>query len=258
MHYIKPRRPFLFLSLVLLCSIPFYALNVFDIPTPLNLPPSFIMIIVPLIVALVLAYQEAGKVGLKRLFTPFFTVKGKLWTVFGLVAVPTLITLGYVVSVWLGLINPLPWQLPGIGTILFVLALYFIGAIPEEVGWTMYATKLLQAKYGVFLTGCIIGLVWELWHIIPFVSQGHDTLWIVGQVLFSVALRILMGYVFANTGRGLGLAVVMHTIANAFIEFLPGGVASYNPWMLAILGWATVAIVAKFNTPMVALNTPKR
>jgi FtsH-binding integral membrane protein len=44
-------KVYIFLALVLLASLPFYALNLATVSLPFGLPPSVAMIVVPLLVA---------------------------------------------------------------------------------------------------------------------------------------------------------------------------------------------------------------
>ena len=246
----KACRPWLFLLLVILFSAPFYFLNLINFPTPLDLPPSFLMIIVPFTVALGMSYREGGSASIRRLFTPFAVLRGTSaggWLAFSIVAVPALVLLMYLLSVLfypdkLGAATRPPLSFP------IIFGLYFVGAIPEEVGWTMYATKPLQERHDVFRSGFIIGVVWGLWHVIPFVWQGRSWWWIAAQVVFVIALRIIMGYAFAHTRGSLLPALILHTSINAYPEILPGGMDSYRPAILMFLGWMMVAILGALNT----------
>ena len=56
-------------------------------------------------------------------------------------------------------------------SILFVFIfffVYFIGAISEEIGWSGYAIDPLQDKYGALKASIILGIIWTIWHIIPY------------------------------------------------------------------------------------------
>ena len=53
-----------------------------------------------------------------------------------------------------------------------IIALFFIAALGEEVGWTGYALDPPQEKFGSILAAIILGLVWAVWHVLPL-AQAH-------------------------------------------------------------------------------------
>ncbi|MFC4061474.1 Tn3 family transposase [Planomonospora corallina] len=62
-----------------------------------------------------------------------------------------------------------------------------------------FATDPLRAHWGLTGAGVVLGLVWAIWHLIPYLQAGHGPAWIAGQVLFTVALRVII----AGDGRRL-------------------------------------------------------
>lgn len=249
----RSRRPWLFLVLVLVFSVPFYLLNLTSLPAPFDLPPSFLMIVVPLGVALILARRERG--GVRALVEPFGVARKKLgWLVFAILLVPALIAGMHAISA-LQASEEFGSPRLSLGTALVVFAVYFLGAIPEEVGWTMYATRPLQERFGPLVAGVIIGAVWGVWHVLPFMSQGRDWGWIAAQVAVSIVVRVIMGMVFARSGESLLPALLIHTSMNFYVELLPNGIADYRPDLVLVL--AAVVVVglvigfpAVFNRPV--------
>lgn len=235
------RRPFVFFALVLLLSSPFYLLNLFSIPTPLGLPPSFVMIIVPAIVALWLNHSEKhSAVGLIQPFCP------QCNSLLGLS-----LAVGLIPALMLGMVcvshntegtTAVVSSTAGFGLVAALLQ-YFVGTIPEEIGWTSYATKPLQDRFGLLTSGLLIGLVWEIWHIIPFWQQGHTLSWIVPHVFASIGIRVLMGYLFVYAGYALLPALLVHTMFNFVPELLPNGYSDYHPLAFMPFVWLAVAIV---------------
>lgn len=236
------RRPLAFLLGVLPLSLPFVLLNFTALPDPFGLPPSALMIVVPALLAMVMAHRDSVSIrGVWRPVLPTDEHRSLVWTGFAFAAVPLLLAGSHLVSTLTGFGPVAGVTSTALTPLLF--AVYLLGAVPEEIGWTMYATRPLQARLGVFGAGLVIGVTWELWHVLPFISQARSASWILGQVATGIALRVLMGHVFANTGGSLLPAVVMHTAINAWPHLLPGGMASYHPEVLAVLSWLTVAVV---------------
>ncbi len=235
-------RPSLFLFGVLALSLPFVLLNFAGLPDPFGLPPSALMIVVPALLAVVMVRRESGAHAANTLLRPFLPVGSRTWFGVALVLVPLLLCASYAVSSLLGLEPEQGSSATPLTPVL--LALYLGGAVLEELGWTMYATPRLQARLGVLRAGLAIGVTWEVWHVLPFITQGRSTSWILGQVAAGIALRILMGYVFQRTGASLLPAVLMHTAMNTVPHLLPQGFAGYHPEVLAVLCWGAVVVVA--------------
>lgn len=189
------RRPFLFLGLTLGCSVPFYSLNTLDIPVPFGLPPSVVMILVPAAVAGVLTAREGD-----RLVSSLLDVHLH----------PLILTAPLAHLLALGLVPAAdPWPVgPAQGAL--IIGVFVLGAIPEELGWTSYATAPLQERYGVTLAGLLIGAVWALWHVVPWLSMGRSWRWIAWQCAMTVSMRVIMGHLFVATSAELVPAVLFH------------------------------------------------
>jgi membrane protease YdiL (CAAX protease family) len=241
-------RPYLFFAIVLIFSVPFYGLNYLDIPTPLNLPPSFMMIVVPVMAALFLSYQEKGWRGTRDLFTKLWPGAGRnvRWIAITLLTVPTLMGAMYAI-LWLTGQSATTQQ--GSTGLLAALAFaqYFLGAIPEEIGWTAYTTGPLQSRLGVVKAGLLIGSVWELWHLIPFLQIGRSWWWIAAHVFASVGVRVIMGYVYVGTRGALLAAIIVHSLFNFVPEVLPGGYSDYQPVVFLPVVFVGAYLISKIS-----------
>ena len=47
---------------------------------------------------------------------------------------------------------------------LALLALFLVGGLAEEIGWSGFALDPLQARWGPLAAGLVLGAVWVLWH----------------------------------------------------------------------------------------------
>ena len=90
----------------------------------------------------------------------------------------------------------------------------FLLAIGEEAGWTGYLLDPLQAGFGALGASLIVAVPWWAAHL-PSILQiggslGDIAWWLPG----AIALRILMTWLYNNTGRSLLSVVLFHTLLN--------------------------------------------
>jgi uncharacterized protein len=244
-----PAHPLRFFGLVLLLSIPFYVWGVlWPIEgLPLGLPVSAAMIIAPALVATVMTHREQGcrvAVQLWRRVGDVGRAQSTWWTMIAFLFMPTAMLISYGLMRWFGL------PFPSVVTVAlaqapFLFTAYFFGAVFEEIGWTGYATEPLQKRYGVFRAGLIIGIVWALWHVVPWwIVLGHSVGWVIGQSLATVCMRVVMGWIYAYGGRSLFLATVFHAMINTSLMLFPNGGSHYNPSVTAAVLTVMAALVA--------------
>ena len=70
--------------------------------------------------------------------------------------------------------KPTPyWNIP------FFLVTYGISGFCEEIGWTAIVTDKLLALFNVVITGVIVGIIWAIWHVIPFMQTYNCIKWIL-------------------------------------------------------------------------------
>lgn len=230
------RRPLLFLLLTLLASAPLYLLNSLDLVLPFGLPPSVVMIVVPFLVAAGLILAEDGIAGVRRWLGSIVDVRRTRrirWLIVALAIVPALMLAASGVA---RLTGTAPGGSPANPLVALVLvAVFWAGAVFEELGWTAYATHPLQQRYGVVPAGLLIGVVWAGWHVVPYLDQGRDLGWILLQGATTVVTRMLLGVLFRLTDEATFPAIGFHALLNATPEILPGGYGAFEPWVYALL-----------------------
>lgn len=237
-------KTYLFLALVLLTSLPFYALNLAAISLPFGLPPSAAMIVMPFLVAAIFIWRSGDGLAFKSWLNSILdmkSVKDKRWLLFAVAIVPVMSLVSYGIGLLTG--QSVSGAVPSIEEMLLIVGVFWVGAIFEELGWTAFATKPLQKRHGIFIAGLLLGIVWAAWHVVPFIQMGRAADWIVFHGLTIVGNRIIMGYVFAHTNQTTSPALFYHAALNFMPEFMPGKYASYNPMVFAILVWLVVGLL---------------
>ncbi|WP_394325958.1 CPBP family glutamic-type intramembrane protease [Methanosarcina horonobensis] len=77
----------------------------------------------------------------------------------------------------------------------------FYRGIGEEIGWTGYATDPLQDRWNALETGIILGTVWAVWHITPFLQTHYTPIWVAGKNAATVVLRVLIVWIYNSLGK---------------------------------------------------------
>ena len=112
---------------------------------------------------------------------------------------------------------------------------FFIAAIGEELGWTGYATDPLQERWKALQAGVLLGLVTAVWHLLLFIQVNRSPSWIVWQSLFIVATRIIILWIYNNTGSSVFATILFHTTIN-LCSFIPPFLGfEYDPRTSALI-----------------------
>ena len=234
------KSPLKFFLLVFGISIPFWIIAAvapdFTEILPIKLPLSALMTFCPLIAAAILVYRERkfqGVSELLKLSFDFKKIKDKKWYLPIVFLMPFIALLSYGYLKLTGAMLPEP-ETPFLYIFIFFFV-FFIGAIGEEIGWSGYVTEPLQNRYGALKASIMLGFVWAIWHIIPW-SQTHQTpIWIVWQSVGSVFLRIIMVWIFNNTGKSVFAMILFHTTISISQFLIPNYGSHYDPFIFCIL-----------------------
>ncbi len=244
-HDTSARR---FFGLVLGLSLPFYLLGLTGapLPGPLSLPITVVMIIVPMGVALTLTYLEYGPTAAWALMARAFDVRrviamrgGLVWLCVAILFMPLVTVAEFIVLRLTGTAVPLP-HLAAAEALLF-FALYFIGAIPEELGWQAYAYPRLRTAHNALVAALILGAVWALWHLIPYALMGRSADWIFWHSLCAVLLRVVIVWLSVNTGQSIFIALMFHAMLNTAGGLFPVNGSFYDPRVTFVILLAAVA-----------------
>lgn len=230
------KKYYLFLFLVILFSIPFYSIAVFfqvDF-LPFNLPISSLMIFVPCILSLIYSYHELRRSGIKHFISCAFNCKGLdiKSTLFSFFYIPVIACLAFLIQYFCKYNVPQNIVI-ALNELPLMFILYFLSAIPEEIGWTYIVTGKFSKYYGPVYTGFIIGLFWAVWHILPW-SLSHSAEWVIFMSLYTVLIRAVMVFIYVNN-KNLLLAVIFHTMSNVSVTIFPNNGSHFSPQIFCII-----------------------
>ena len=230
----RNRSPLTFFALVLGLSIPFWLLGAAtDLHLMPGLPVSALMAFCPMVAALILVHRErrtAGVTELLRRSFDFKRIKSKRWytPIFLLMAGVNVAV--YALMRWMDMPLPAP-QIGVLATPLMFLA-FFAGALGEELGWSGYATGPMQERWNALQTGVILGLVSVVWHLVPLLLIGRSPTWIAWWCLYAVAARILIVWLYNNTGQSVFAVALFHATLNlTWMLFPVNGSHGLTNWL---------------------------
>jgi len=241
----EKKSPLKFFLLVFILSIPLWIAGAV-IPLQLlpGLPVSSLAVFCPLIAASILVYRKnkiPGVVELLKRSFDFKRIRAKVWYVPALFLMPGIAVLAYGLMRWLRLPLPVP-QFPGVAAVVMFL-LAFIAALGEELGWSGYAIDPMQGRWNALQASILLGLVGAAWHIVLLVQAGRSPAWIAWQCLNLVAIRVLLVWLYNNTGRSVFAAALCHAMVNVSWQLFPNNGSHYDPRITGLItAFAAVAI----------------
>jgi membrane protease YdiL (CAAX protease family) len=240
----EERSPLKFFLLVFALSIPLWLIGAV-IPLQLlpGLPVSSLMAFCPMIAASILVYREDKTTGVTELLKRSFDcrrIRAKVWYVPTVLLMPSIAILAYGLMRLVRLPLPIP-KFPGV-TALVMLPAFFIAALGEEVGWSGYVIEAMQDQWNALKASILLGLVGATWHIVPFAQADRSQTWIAGQCLTLVASRVLLVWLFNNTGKSVFAAAMCHAMVNVSWQLFPNFGSHYDPRITGLIT-AFVAVI---------------
>jgi uncharacterized protein len=213
----------------------------------------------PLIAASILVYKEEGNIGLNKLFKrilDFSRITKKIWYV-PIILLPFLMYLLIYILIYLvGLPLPINFHIPFL-SIPFLFCLFFLGSVAEETGYMGYAIDPMQERFGALSASILIGIPWAVWHYPSIIQQGHNLTWIAWGTLGTVAVRVLIVWIYNNTGKSLFACILFHTLLNVGRPLFPGD-EIHNPLVdypyihYSIIAIATVIVIFLWGSKTLA------
>jgi membrane protease YdiL (CAAX protease family) len=249
MHPLANASPWVFFLLVFSLSIPFYVLGMAEGRLPLlpMVPSSALMAVTPMLAALILVHRASGMkwaLALLRRAVDFNRIHGVRWYLAALFLMPFVCVTEYAVLRLTGVALPALQIAPGEAISSFLI--FFGGAIGEELGWQGYAYPALRTSWSTLKAAVILGVIWALWHVIPFVEMGRSVDWIVWQCLGTVAMRVIIVWLYVNARRSVFIAVLFHTMVNVAWSLFPSHGSHYDPFVAFLILMLVTGLIIAF------------
>lgn len=248
-HMNRSLRSFVLLEFAL--SVPFWGIGAL---AQAHIIPDHVMFraawsLTPMMAASILVFRESGAAGVKKLFgriVDYGRIQSKIWYLAVFLAGPLIVAVQYGLALWSGRQVPPPH-------FTFLVPVSFVGffliAYAEEIGWTVYALDTLQERRSALTAGILTGIMWASLHAPVWALAGLPFTWCGWQWTYVVALRVLMTWIYNNTGRSLFAMDLLHP--GLFVWWYLWPVSGtglsmptvYDPRSLALITIFLVAIV---------------
>jgi membrane protease YdiL (CAAX protease family) len=242
--------PLKFFFFVMLLSGPFWLVGSHTDWEPLpGVPVSALMAVVPGLVALVLVAKIDGRTAAGQWLQGALDVSALRhgpWLLPAILLPPAILLATYGGMLLGGYELPEP-QISAVSAAI-LLGIFLIPAIFEEVGWSSYALVKLQQRMTALQASLLIGVIWAAWHFIPLLQAGRSIEWIAWWSLTTIALRILITWIFNNSSGSALLAAFFHASENASWQSFPNQASHYDPAAHALVLWiVSCAVVLVFG-----------
>jgi uncharacterized protein len=237
--------------LVFVLSVPFWLVGpvadqLLQKEVPIDLPFSALQAVTPLIAASILVYGENGSEGVKSLLrraVDYGKIGRKIWYLPILCLWPATMVLAFGSMYLMGAPLPddprFPILIVPLLTVVFLLSAAF-----EQVGWQGYAIDRLQGRWNALEAAVIVGLVWAIWHVVPLAEAHRAPTWIAWQCLGMVPFRVLIVWIYNNTGRSVFATIVFQATANVSQFSFPNHGSHYDPFIVGLILTFMAAMVA--------------
>ena len=198
----------------------------------------------PTLAALIVAGVTEGKAGIKALLGRVVRWRvGLHWYILGLGGPALLFFIAGRIAELLGG-APQPRAVGGWSVLLMGIAGSLVHGIAngEEIGWRGYALPRLLERHSPLVASLILGIIWAVFHIpIMFVAGG-----VAGNrsfdsalpfVVGTVALSILITWIYRHTGGSVLIIIILHGALNTWPGLVgDGGVTGFALQVLAAIG----------------------
>jgi membrane protease YdiL (CAAX protease family) len=122
-------------------------------------------------------------------------------------------------------------------------AAFFVAELGEELGWSGYAIDRMQTGCNALVAAVLLGAIWALWHFVPLAQAHRPAGWIAWWSLGTLSLRVLIVWLYNNTGKSVFAASLLHASAN--VGTITFG-AVYDPHITSLVLTAIAAAVTAF------------
>jgi len=245
------RMTVVFFLLAFLFSFPFLIIgSITGIQLMPGLPIAALSIICPMLAAIILTFisnKSAGVATLLKRSFDYKRIKVKIWYIPTLLLMPVVMVLSFWVLRLTG--TPIPAPTIKLVPTLILCLVFFVGALGEEIGWSGYAIDPMQNRLGALLASLVLGLIWAVYHYIGLAQVDRSVEWIVWWTLGTVAMRVILVWIYNNTGKSVFATALFHMMINVTWQLFPINGSYYDPRITSSILALVSIIIIVFTRP---------
>ena len=239
-------------SVVIFCSLTIaltFAITLLPLPGE---AVAVVMVFIPALIALTLTALSEGKSGVKSLLGKLTQWRISLkWVIIALVLAFVMRLTMCLIALGLGMIPAIQLRPGGPATFTLLAVVFFVFAIPEELGWRGYALPKLLERYMPLVAGLVVGVLWGSLHLallLPgMMNEGVAPL---PTVLALVGGSVLFTWFYVNSGGSIVLTTLFHAAQSFFVIVNQGLSSAQQSWLLAgvyLAGALIIVIIGGSN-----------
>jgi membrane protease YdiL (CAAX protease family) len=196
-----------------------------------------IMIFIPGVMAIALTAFSEGKAGVRSLLRKLAQWRIPLKWVAIALALALIIRLTMsLIALGLGMISAIQLRPGGSASYLFLAIVFFVFAIPEELGWRGYALSKLLERRSALAAGLIVGVFWGSLHLallLPgMMNEGAPVL---ATLLGLIGGSVLFTWLYVNSNGNILLTTLFHAAQSFFVILNDGIRLEQQAWLMAVV-----------------------
>ena len=194
-----------------------------------------VMVFIPALLAISLTAVSEGREGVRALLGKLAHWRISLkWVVIALaLALVIRLTMSFI-ALGLGMISTIQLRPGGMAQYLILAVIFYVFAVPEELGWRGYALPKLLERYTPLAAGLVVGVLWGSLHLallIPgMMNEGAPPL---PTVLALVGASVLFTWLYVNSGGSIVLTTLFHAAQSFFVIVNEGLTMTQQAWLMA-------------------------
>ena len=204
------------------------------LPLPGEVIPV-VMVFIPALIAVTLTALSEGAAGMRSLVGKLAQWRISLKRV--IIALTLALTIRLTMSLialGLGMISSIQLRPGGVASYVLLAVVFFVFAIPEELGWRGYALPKLLERRSPLAAGLIVGVLWGSLHLallLPgMMNEGASPL---PTLLGLAGGSVLFTWLFVNSDGNILLTTLFHAAQSFFVIVNEGIGLNEQAWLMA-------------------------
>jgi membrane protease YdiL (CAAX protease family) len=220
---------------------------------------AVVMVLIPAFIAISLTVFLEGQGGVRSLLGKLTQWRISLRWVLIAVALGFLLRLMVsLIALGLGLISSIQLRPGGPASFVIFAAIFFVFAIPEELGWRGYALPKLLEHRSPLAAGLIVGVLWGSLHLaLHLPGMMSAGLPVLPTLPVLISLSVMITWLYVQTGGNILLTSLFHGAQSFFLILNEGVPAVSQTWLMAVVYMALAFIVVVAMGPGLAGLKPR-